>query len=153
MAALRSADRTTPPGVAPGDNRRGSGTKRLALRYGAMQQERLKLRLREPVLPPDIADNPRAIVEQAISNRRCVRAVYNRDTIDLAPHALYLKHGEPYVDGIVQRRNDAPPKELKLGAFKLTGLGALAPTIRRFEPSPLFKRDADRYGEELVVAV
>lgn len=118
-----------------------------------MQQERLKLRLREPVLPPEIADDPCAIVEQAIAERRCIRATYNRDTIELASHAVYLKHGEPYVDGIVQLRNGAPPKEAKLGAFKLAGLGNIAPTIRRFEPSTLFKRDAERYAEALVAAV
>ncbi len=125
----------------------------MALRYFAMQQERLKLRLREPVFDPEIANDPRAIVEQAIAARRCLRAIYNRDTIELAPHALYLKHGEPYVDGIVQLRNDAPPKELKLGAFKLTGLVDLAPTIRKFTPNTLFKRDSERYAEDLVAAV
>jgi hypothetical protein len=126
---------------------------RLALRYGAMQQERLKLRLREPIFDPEIAEDPRAIMEQAIATRRCVRATYNRDVIDLAPHALYLKHGEPYVDGVVQLRNDAPPKEVKLGAFKLAGLGGLAPSIRRFGPNSLFKRDAERYSEDLIASV
>ena len=118
-----------------------------------MQQERLKLRLREAVLPSGIADDPGAIVGQAIAERRCIRATYNRDAIELAPHAVYLKHGEPYVDGVVRLRNGAPPKEAKLGAFKLTGLGDIAPTIRRFEPSTLFRRDAERYAETLVAAV
>ena len=118
-----------------------------------MQQERLKLRLREPIFDPEIASDPRAIVEHAIAGRRCIRATYNRDTIDLAPHALYLKHGEPYVDGVVQLRNDAPPKEVKLGAFKLAGLADLAPSIRRFEPNTLFRRDGERYAESLIASV
>lgn len=118
-----------------------------------MQQERLKLRLRDPLSSPGEPQDPRSTVERAIAAKRCVRATYNRDAIELAPHALYLKHGEPYVDGVVQLRNGMPPKEPKLGAFKLAGLGDITSALRRFEPSKLFAADAERYREELIARV
>jgi hypothetical protein len=75
---------------------------------------------------------------EAIATRVCVTATYNRDTIVLAPHVLYTRHGEEHADGVVLERNGAPPKEAKLSTFKLAGLHDVAVTDRAFVSDPLF---------------
>jgi hypothetical protein len=62
----------------------------------------------------------------AIRTRTCVRAVYNRTAIRMAPHALYRRNDDLFVDGVVLERDGQPPRELKLGTFKLDGLKDLA---------------------------
>ena len=63
---------------------------------------------------------------------------------------LYTKHGELYVDGVVLERDGKPPKEAKVGAYKLAGLQPLRLTARRFTPSELFDAKADKYAETLL---
>ena len=92
-----------------------------------------------------------ALVRTAIRNRTCLQAVYNRLTILLAPHALYTRHGEHYVDGVVQSREGQPPKEAKLGTFKVDGLRELSLAAVPFLPDALFDPGADKYGEDAVM--
>ena len=50
-------------------------------------------------------------------------------------------------------RDGKPPKEEKVGTFKLIGLGAVRLTPRRFAISRLFEPRADKYdGETLMMA-
>ena len=65
--------------------------------------------------------------------------------VTLAPHAIYTRHDEIYVDALTLDRNGKPPREEKMGTFKLAGLGALRLTPRRFTASALFERDAEKY--------
>lgn len=83
---------------------------------------------------------------QAIATRVCATATYNRDRIVLAPHILYTRHGEVHADGVVLERNDVPPKEVKLGTFKLAGLHDVAVTDRQFVPDPIFDPNAEKYA-------
>lgn len=83
---------------------------------------------------------------QAIATRVCATATYNRDQIVLAPHILYTRHGEVHADGVVLERNGTPPKEIKLGTFKLAGLHDVAVTDRLFMPDPIFDPNADKYA-------
>ncbi len=83
---------------------------------------------------------------QAIALRLCVTATYNRDTIVLAPHVLFTKHGEEHADGVVLERNGAPPREPKLSTFKLAGLHDVAVTDRQFVADPLFDPNAEKYA-------
>jgi hypothetical protein len=92
-----------------------------------------------------------ALLRTAIRTRTCVSAVYNRLAIRLAPHALYTKHGEHYVDGVVVTRDGQPPKEMKLGAFKLDGLRELSLAAFPFAPAPVFDPAAERYGEDALL--
>lgn len=88
---------------------------------------------------------PNKEILEAIATRRCVTATYNRDAIVLAPHVLYTKHGEVHADGVTLERNGAPPKEIKLGTYRLSGLHDVAVTDRAFVPDAVFDPNAEKY--------
>ena len=116
-----------------------------------MKADRMSSR---PVLSaraPKPPASPVELLAMAIRRKTCVRATYNRSSIELAPHALYTRHGDWFVAGVVLQRDGAPPRELKLGTFKLTGLKetVLAPT--RFARQPAFDPSAALYGDEAVL--
>ena len=101
--------------------------------------------------PPPPASTP--VVFEAIVKQQCLAATYNRGEVTLAPHAIYTKHGEIHVDAVTLERDGKPPKEIKLGTFKLAGLGAVRMTPRRFQTSPVFDRADARYDGNLLMAV
>jgi hypothetical protein len=112
-----------------------------------MQQQRKTLSARlvhneEP--SPAAAAIPKIIVE-AIMLKVCVAAVYNKTAIKMAPQIVYTKHDELFIDGVVIERDGKPPKEVKLGTFKLVGLSELAPTIRAFAPVSVFDAKDSKY--------
>ena len=90
---------------------------------------------------------------EAIVKQRAVAATYNRMEVTLAPHVLYTRHGDLHIDAVTLERDGKPPREEKLGTFKLTGLSGVRLTPRRFEASALFDADAERYRGETVMAV
>ncbi len=83
---------------------------------------------------------------EAIALRKCIDAAYNRTSIVLAPHILYTRHDELYVDAITILRDGYPPKEVKLGSFKLAGLRDARLVERPFERNRLFDPDEPRYA-------
>ena len=83
----------------------------------------------------------------------CIKAVYNRTAIVLAPHILYTRHDELFVDGIVLERDGLPPREPKVGAFKLAGLKDIALTDRPFFRDPLFQPGEAKYQGVTLMAV
>ncbi len=85
------------------------------------------------------------IIEAAILRRLCVRATYNRSEMQFAPHILYTRHDDPFVDGVVTEREGKPPRELKLASFKLAGLTSLMLTTDRFDVQPVFDPAEPRY--------
>jgi hypothetical protein len=93
------------------------------------------------------------VLLEAIVKRLAVAAVYNRTEVMLAPHVLYTRHGDLHVDAVTLEREGRPPREVKLGTYRLTGLSGVRLTPRRFEPNPLFDPDAERYRGETVMAV
>lgn len=97
--------------------------------------------------------NDAAMIEQAIARRLCVSAIYNKVPILLAPHILYTRHGDLFVDAVVTEREGLPPKEIKLGTFKVAGLTMLAPSPRSFVPEALFDRKAEKYAGNTVITV
>ncbi|UAK26786.1 hypothetical protein K8P63_19555 [Sphingomonas nostoxanthinifaciens] len=78
--------------------------------------------------------------------RVCALATYNRTQVRIAPHILYTRHDEPFVDGVVVERDGKPPKELKLGSFKLAGLSEVRLTAISFAPMTLFDASMARYA-------
>ena len=90
---------------------------------------------------------------EAIALRKCVTATYNRTTVKLAPHILYTRHGELYLDAVTVERDGQRPREIKLGAFKLTGLTDLKTLDQMFEPDPLFIPSDPKYTGTAVFAV
>lgn len=96
---------------------------------------------------------PASLFLEAIALRKCVAATYNRSMIVLAPHILYTRHDEMYVDAVTILRDGYPPKEVKLGAFKLTGLRDASLADRPFERAKLFDPDDPRYAGVTLFAV
>lgn len=92
-------------------------------------------------------------VLEAIALRKCLEATYNRTRIRLAPHILYTRHDQLYLDGVTLERDGKPPREFKVGAFKLYGLNDLALTDRVFDPQPVFNPQEDRYQGNTLFAV
>ncbi len=103
-----------------------------------------------PVYPAPVTT---PLVFEAIVKKLAIAATYNRGEVVLAPHILYTKHGEIYLDAITIERDGKPPKEAKLGAFKLAGLSPLRLTARRFTRNDLFHPHDPRYGDATLMAV
>jgi hypothetical protein len=103
--------------------------------------------------PAPVDPGATPVVLEAIVKQLCLAASYNRQEVVLAPHILYTRHGELYVDAVAIEREGKPPKELKLGTFKLAGLHPLRITARRFERSALFQAGEPRYKGETLLAV
>lgn len=93
------------------------------------------------------------VIFEAIVKQLAVAATYNRGEVTLAPHILYTRHGELYVDAVTLERDGKPPKEEKLGTFKLVGLAPLRLTARRFGASGLFRADDPKYADVALMAV
>jgi len=93
------------------------------------------------------------IVLEAIALGTCIEAVYNRMKVLLAPHILYTRHDELYVDAVTVEREGQPPREVKLGSFKLTGLREVALAGRPFDRQPVFDPADSRYAGVTLFAV
>ena len=93
------------------------------------------------------------ILLEAIALRTCVEAVNNRTKMLLAPHILYTRHDELFVDGVVVERDGQPPREPKVGTFKLAGLQGIALTDRPFFRDPLFQPRDVKYQDVTLMAV
>lgn len=96
---------------------------------------------------------PGPIIFEAIVRKTCVRATYNRTDILFAPHAAWMRHGDLFVDGLTIHLNGKPPREPKLGTFKLIGLTGLARTDERFFVSDLFIPADAKYGGQILLSV
>ena len=92
-------------------------------------------------------------VLEAIVKKLAVAATYNRGQVTLAPHVLYTRHGELYLDAVTIERDGQPPKEVKLSTFKLAGLSPLRLTARRFTVSSLYRPADARYIDVTLMAV
>ena len=99
------------------------------------------------------ADIATPVFLEAIVKRQAIAATYNRTEVILAPHILYTRHGDLHIDAVTIEREGKPPKEEKLGTYKLAGLSGVRITPRRFVRSALFDPAAERYGGETVMAV
>ncbi|WP_241656523.1 hypothetical protein [Sphingomonas oligophenolica] len=93
------------------------------------------------------------IILEAIVRKVAIAATYNRVEMTLAPHILYTKHGDLHIDAVTLARDGRPPKEIKLGTFKVAGLSAIRLTPRTFSVNGLFKPGDAKYADETVMAV
>ena len=96
---------------------------------------------------------PTRVLLEAIARRQCVSAIYNKARVTLAPHIVYTRHGELFVDAVAMERDGKPPREFKLGTFKLAGLGATAITSRRFDRFPGFDAADSKYSGVAIFVV
>jgi hypothetical protein len=92
-------------------------------------------------------------VLEAIALQKCLSAIYNGGTVRLAPHIMYTRHGEIYVDATTLDRNGARPREIKLGTFKLVGLKDLEVTDDAFVPEPVFDPRDAKYADVTLLSV
>jgi hypothetical protein len=93
-----------------------------------------------PALSPEAE-----LIAQAVRRKLCIVAVYNRTPMQIAPHILYTKHDDPFIDGVVVLRDGKVPAELKLGTFKLAGLNNVSLTAEPFTIQPLFDPTDAKY--------
>jgi hypothetical protein len=82
--------------------------------------------------------SPEQILELAIDRSLMVSSAYNRGRSVLAPHSLITKHDELYLRAVTVERDGHPPREARLGTFKLIGLNDLALTGRTFDRGRIF---------------
>jgi len=92
-----------------------------------------------------VPSNANALLLQAIALRRCVTAVYNRMHVKLAPHILFTKHDDVFVDAVTLLRDGQPPREIKLGTFKLAGLKDIAVDEDGFKTDAIFNPHDIKY--------
>ncbi|MGY4396275.1 hypothetical protein ACVWZA_001448 [Sphingomonas sp. UYAg733] len=100
--------------------------------------------------PEAAPQGPVPTIFEAIVRKRCVGLTYNRVSMTMAPHVIYTKHDDLFVDGVVVDRDGKPPKELKIGTFKLAGLSDLKLTVRAFQMSGLFDAGSFKYADALM---
>lgn len=85
------------------------------------------------------------LVAEAIRRKLCLTAVYNKTPMQIAPHILYTRHDDPFLDGVVLLRDGKVPAELKLGTFKLIGLNSLSLTAENFTVQAMFDAADAKY--------
>lgn len=93
---------------------------------------------------------PVPTIFEAIVRKRCVVATYNRVNMTLAPHVIYTRHGDLFIDAVAIERDGKPPREEKIGTFKLAGLNDLKLTPRSFPANPMFHANDAKYAEALM---
>jgi hypothetical protein len=65
--------------------------------------------------------------------------------VQLAPHILYTRHGDLFLDAVTVEREGKAPREIKIGTFKLAGLDVRALIDRSFEVNEAFDPANDKY--------
>lgn len=113
----------------------------------------LRATLKVASTAPEGSDPIAQLVVVAISKKLCLTATYNKTVIRLAPHILYTRHDDLFVDAVVLERDGAKPKLIKLGAFRLSGLGGLALTPVPFDRSETFDPANPNYVEKIVAII
>ncbi len=90
---------------------------------------------------------------EAIALKKCLRATYNRVEMKLAPHILYNRDDDLHMDAVALEKNGAPPKEKKLGVFRLKGLSDMQVLEEPFEAEGLFEPEAERYAGKALMMI
>ena len=96
---------------------------------------------------------PVPTILEAVVRRLCVSAVYNRGIVTLAPHILYTKHDELHLDAVALERDGKPPREVKIGTYRVSGLGSISLMDRAFLPVELFDPLEAKYQNVTLMAV
>ncbi len=86
------------------------------------------------------------ILLEGIALKKCVAVTYNRVRMLLAPHVLYTRHDDLFIDAVAVETAGRPPREIKLGTFKLAGLSDLDLSERPFDVQPVFDPGDERYA-------
>ena len=90
---------------------------------------------------------------EAIVHKKCVSSIYNRSELTLAPLILYTRHDELHLDAVALERDGKLPREMKIGTYRLSGLGSVQLVDRVFVPLDGFDPLAERYCGVTLMAV
>ena len=90
---------------------------------------------------------------EAIARRRTVTARYNGNAMTLAPHQMFERHGDLFVSALNLSKSWRSAEDMRLGQFKLDGLGATELNEETFEPLPSFEAAAPSEKDTLLLAV
>ena len=93
------------------------------------------------------------ILKHAIVRARCVHAIYNSGQVVLHPCLLYREHDALFLLAVTVLRDGKPPREAKLGTFRVSGLGELTSSPESFVPSVLHKDWTAKPGWTLVAGL
>jgi hypothetical protein len=88
---------------------------------------------------PSAPTGPVPTMFEAIVRQMTVTATYNKGAVT--------------IDATTVERDGKPPREEKLGTFKLDGLGDPTLTANTFRPSALFEPEAEKYVGVTLMAV
>lgn len=95
----------------------------------------------------------RLTVMEAIASRKVVEARYNRETIRLAPHLLFQRHGDLFISALNLGKTWRSDEDPRLGQFKLIGLAEARLIDESFDPLPDFTPDAPREDDVSLLAI
>ena len=95
----------------------------------------------------------RVTIMEAIARSVLRGARYNGQKLTLAPHALFARNGDLFVNALNLSKNRRPDDELRLGCFKLAGLAEVELTEEPFEALPDTTALLSRSDDELILAV
>lgn len=104
----------------------------------------------QPAHNPDVS---RIKLLEAIAKSVLLTARYNGQTLTLAPHALFARHGDLFVSALNLTKNWRSSDEMHLGYFKVAGLASIELTQEPFKALPNSKHSFAHAGDELVLAV
>ena len=120
----------------------------------------LSLRPKADIAPTPPANDPQGetgeplqpseAVAAAILRRVCLRAKYNGGEVLLQPSLLYREHDALFLLAVTVSRDGKPPREPKLGTFRLSGLTDLGIAGVMFEPVELHRSYNAQPGWELL---
>jgi len=126
----------------------------------SMTRRVLSLRPKSEAAPTPAANDPQAetgapllpseAVAGAILRRLCLRAKYNGGEVILQPALLYREHGALFLLAVTVSRDGKPPREPKLGTFRLSGLADLGVTGLTFEPATLHLSSSPQSGWDVL---
>lgn len=90
---------------------------------------------------------------EAIARRRTVVASYNGARMTLAPHLMFERHGDLFVSALNMSKGWRSEEEMRLGQFKLDGLGAPELGEDDFTPLPSYTAELPRDDDVLILAI
>lgn len=102
----------------------------------------------------EVADmDPVVFLSAAILQKRCLAATYNNGQVVLQPAALYREHDALFLLAVTALRDGNPPREPKLGTFRLSGLNGLAVLEEGFEPTMLHLSWAEKPSWQMITSL
>lgn len=102
--------------------------------------------------PPEAALSSDLLCE-AVARKVCVTVTYNRKPMTLAPHAVFTKHGEPYLAAVTVDQEGKKPMRPKVGTFKLSGLTDIAITKKLFAVHKEFNAADPKFADQTICMI